>query len=409
MNPIRFQVNKKVEASLKEGHPWIFRNQCSSALDALPVGSFVRLVGPQNNFLAIGLYEPYAASAIRVVAFSDVDLSPDYFAHQIRKAFEKRKTSLKQAHTNAYRLLHGEADNFPGLNVDIYNGVAVVVPYLKSWVEHLKDTWPLVTEELGIKEMIFKAPHGGEIVRRCVGADVRRLEEGEKESLRTHESTNVRSYDMEPIWFSEQGHEYPCFPATGLKTGFFLDLRAIRLFLHEHIKPGMRVLNLFANDGVFSAIAAKKGADVFSVERHADSRAHARVLFDKWKLPFDDAHWLVGDVWDFLKEEKSQEFDLIIIDPPSLGSKKGQESVIERAWKKLHGQAARFLKADGALLSISCTDRIPRDKHIEWTKASVGANGRAPLQIRNEWNETFDHPAAPNLPERQYFRAFFFK
>jgi len=86
----RFQVNKRVEAALKKNHPWIFKNQCSTALGGLKIGSLVRLLGPTNNFLGIGIYEPLGAIAIRVFQWEDILIDEKYFFRKLLKAHNKR-------------------------------------------------------------------------------------------------------------------------------------------------------------------------------------------------------------------------------------------------------------------------------------------------------------------------------
>src|SRR3989338_10784598 len=75
----RFQVNKRVESALKKQHRWIFRRQCSTALKALPLGALVRLVGTNNQFLGLGIYEPLSLTAIRVFSFEDITPDKDFF------------------------------------------------------------------------------------------------------------------------------------------------------------------------------------------------------------------------------------------------------------------------------------------------------------------------------------------
>jgi 23S rRNA G2069 N7-methylase RlmK/C1962 C5-methylase RlmI len=56
------------------------------------------------------------------------------------------------------------------------------------------------------------------------------------------------------------------------------------------------------------------------------------------------------------------------------------------------------------MVSISCTERITRDRQIAWTRESARKAGHD-LRLIAEPAPTFDHPAMPELPERNYFRA----
>ena len=393
MEPIRFQVNKRVEAALKKHHPWIYRNQCSSALQALPIGSLVRVVGTGNQFLGIGLYDPHSAIAIRIFSFEDVSLSEEFFLKKIHKAHHKRLSQLSSYKTNAYRLLHGEADGFPGVTMDVYGDKAVVVFYLKSWQDFLSPVLKVFAGEIGLKHVFTKPPKGDS-------------SSGTLHNLLTASDEAIE----EPLWFIENDCDLPCYPVSGLKTGFFLDLREVRRTLPDYIPDQGRVLNLFANDGALSAIALSCGAkQVTSVERHDVGATHARELFARWELKFSAKDWIMGDAWEFLENTPGKtDCDLIILDPPSLASKKDQHHNLKQAWEFLHNKALQHLKPGGHLVSISCTERLSRDEQIQWT-LSAGRLTKHTLTLVEELPITFDHPEIKPLPERNYFRAMVWK
>lgn len=391
--PIRFQVNKRVEAALKNHHPWIFRNQCSSALDAIPVGSLVKIYGTKNNFLGLGIFEPLSAVAIRVFSFQDFEPSPTFFLNKLRRAHEKRLPHIVECNTNAYRLLHGEADGFPGVTLDVYDKTGVVVFYLKSWRPFIENPLKNFAEEIGLKKLYVKTAHGNQDEPQ-----LENLLSGEKESV------------PEPVWFLEDGLVFPAYPVSGLKTGFFLDLREVRLVLPHLIKKGQTVLNLFAADGVFSAQALKAGASqVVSVERHDAGRAHFEALCKRWKIPFESRDWIEGDAWEYLeKTSPDKKFDVVIVDPPSLASKKDQLPTLKGTWSRLHTAALSQLAPDGILISISCTERLLAQDQIEWTKSAAKSMGLQ-LKLLKVLPPNFDHPEMKNLPERNYFHAVAWK
>lgn len=387
--PIRFQVNKRVEAALKNHHPWIYRNQCSSALDALPVGSLVKIFGTKNNFLGLGIHEPLSAVAIRVFSFQDFEPSPTFFLNKLRRAHEKRLPQILECNTNAYRLLHGEADGFPGVTLDVYGTTGVVVFYLKSWRHYLENPLKEFAKELGLEKLYVKAAHGEQS-----DPQMENILSGEREIV------------SEPVWFLEDGLDFPAYPVSGLKTGFFLDLREVRLVLPHLIKKGQTVLNLFAADGVFSAQALKAGASqVVSVERHDTGKAHFNELCKRWKIPFESRDWIEGDVWEYLGQASAdKKFDVVIVDPPSLASKKDQLPALKGTWSRLHAATLSRLAPNGTLISISCTERLATQDQIEWTKSAAKSQGLE-LKLLKILPPNFDHPEMKNLPERNYFRA----
>ncbi|EKD50139.1 MAG: Methyltransferase, partial [uncultured bacterium] len=225
--PIRFQVNKRVALALKKRHPWIYRGQCSSALDAIPVGSLVKLFGPTNEFLGIGLYEPYSAIAIRVLSFDHTELPVDHFDKILKKAWAKRQNKISKFKTNAFRWVHGEADGLPGLTIDVYGHTAIAVFHLETLRPLMAEALWRIAKEFDLEKLYLRP--------RKVPAEHKQL---------VNLLTGIEEIVKEPLWFDEQDWSLPCFPLTGQKTGYYLDLRELRTILARFVKPDQSVLNL---------------------------------------------------------------------------------------------------------------------------------------------------------------------
>jgi 23S rRNA (cytosine1962-C5)-methyltransferase len=60
-----------------------------------------------------------------MVAFGKID-PMESIKKSLLEAYKLRSTILDFAHTNAYRLVNGEADGLPGLIIDMYADVAVL-------------------------------------------------------------------------------------------------------------------------------------------------------------------------------------------------------------------------------------------------------------------------------------------
>src|SRR5215470_12539895 len=67
MKTRRYQLRKEAVAIIERGHPWIFREQMSSAASALEDGDALRLFDGQNRVVGYGLFESEGAIAIRVL------------------------------------------------------------------------------------------------------------------------------------------------------------------------------------------------------------------------------------------------------------------------------------------------------------------------------------------------------
>src|SRR5262245_26036755 len=88
--PPRYQLNKHTLAVLESGHPWIFRDQLSSAAGALGDGQWLRLVDGQNRVVGHGIHEAEGAIGIRVISRGEARPDAAFFAARIDAALARR-------------------------------------------------------------------------------------------------------------------------------------------------------------------------------------------------------------------------------------------------------------------------------------------------------------------------------
>lgn len=89
----------------------------------------MNLVSTTNTPLAIGIYSTTGLVAIRVIQFLP-SFSKEKIRENLISALQKRNELRKI--TNAYRILHGENDFFPGVTIDRLNTTWVVQIYSSS-------------------------------------------------------------------------------------------------------------------------------------------------------------------------------------------------------------------------------------------------------------------------------------
>jgi 23S rRNA (guanine2445-N2)-methyltransferase / 23S rRNA (guanine2069-N7)-methyltransferase len=135
-----------------------------------------------------------------------------------------------------------------------------------------------------------------------------------------------------------------------LDTGLFLDHREARRRVGT-AAHGKRVLNLFCYTGAFTAYAAKGGASwTVSVDLSATYLAWAERNLRLNALT-GDAHALVrADVFEWLRGSR-EEFDLIVLDPPTVSrSSRGKSFDIQSTHVELLRLALARLAPGGVLL-----------------------------------------------------------
>ena len=369
--PRRYQASKLIAGVVRKGHPWIHRNALSSAIEAVPPGSLVRIVDGQNQFIANAIYEPHGSIALRILPGGD-PLTPDVLLELLRALCEKKK-GLGEA----YRLINGEGDFFPGLACDVYGGVAVWQPYLAFWDPLLPLFAGEAAKQLGAATHLVKPPtQRGGATTLLAGAPVE-----------------------EPIRFSEDGLAFLAFPFTGQKTGFYLDLRGVRQHLPK-MTLGRRTLNLFSNNGAFTLIARRHGAtELLSVDSDPKARAQAKLLMEANGCALPDEEWITGDAFEVLHKlaADGRQFDLVIVDPPNMCTNKSSLAPALKGWEKLFRLGGALLSDTGVLLAINCSSFMGK-KECEDAVAGAG------LKARKNGGLPKDHTVRPGFPEGNYLK-----
>jgi 23S rRNA (cytosine1962-C5)-methyltransferase len=150
-----------------------------------------------------------------------------------------------------------------------------------------------------------------------------------------------------------------------LDTGLFLDHRMTRQMVREQT-VGKKVLNLFAYTGSFSVYAAAGGArEIVTVDLSktylswAGKNMQLNNYSDKEKYKYVQA-----DVKQFLKELPQNDFDLVIMDPPTFSNSKRMEDFldIQRDHAELINQCLDAMKQGGSLFFSTNFKKFILDK-----------------------------------------------
>src|SRR5262245_9231022 len=127
MKPRRYQLRKEAVAIIERGHPWIFREQMSSAASVFADGQWLRLVDGANRVVGYGIYEAEGAIAIRMLRLGTAAPDAAWLRAALQTALAKRADLAAQ--TTGLRLVHGESDGIPAVVVDRFGDTLVVSSY----------------------------------------------------------------------------------------------------------------------------------------------------------------------------------------------------------------------------------------------------------------------------------------
>ncbi len=287
--------------------------------------------------------------------------------------------------TNAFRLISGEADGFPDVIVDSYDGNLLV-----QWQAEMVEQ-----NGAGLIERLQAECQPRAIYTQLVTKQERtapRLVYGSELDRRTP----VRENDVTfLINFGE-----------GLATGVFLDQRENRRRLLAMPLRGKTVLNTFAYTCAFSVIAAKAGAVTTSVDLSKNYLEWGRENFRA--NGFDPAahEFVFGDAFDWLKRfaKRGQHWDVVILDPPTFSTtKRGRAFQAGRDYEELAALAVPLVATGGWLLCSTNQRTLAADEFETSIEKAAKRCGRSMGTPEFE-TVPFDFRVAPK--ERPYLKTF---
>jgi len=380
----RLILTSKGLSWFRKGHPWVFRNDLERIQDAAP-GSIVSLETGTGKFLAQGFYSDRSKIAFRLLSRSKQAIDANFWKNCTLKAFRYRQAVVEQ--TDAYRLIYGESDGVPSLIVDRY-AEHFVLQTLSQGTENLL---PIFTE------ILLELFQPSSIILRNDQA-VRELEglPPEKKIVFGECPQKVRVFEgkiqyLVDLW-------------SGQKTGAYLDQRESRLLAARFLRG--RVLDAFCYHGLFALHAARSASQVIGI----DSSPEAIELAGENAMlnGLANAEFRQENVFDFLKgeEEKGQQYDGIILDPPAFAKSKENISGATRGYKKLNLRALRLLTPGGVLITSSCSYNLSEAKFLEILRDCEKDSG-CTLRIMERRGQSADHPVLLSFPESFYLKCLF--
>lgn len=377
-----------LEAALRSGHPWIYRNHLGS-LD-LPHGAVVR--AEAGSAAAHAVYDGEGAIALRLFGERP---TPSVIRTRVVNALALRQRLPGEGH-DAYRLVYGEGDYLPGIVCDRYGRFAIMKAYAGSVEQFL----PQIAREVGSR-LKLKG-----VALRSGRSDDTQVDPQAPDSRRPGASLTALWGELPPpeLTVSENGLKFVADPWRGQKTGLFLDQRDNRQLVRR-FSEGRRVLNLFAYNGGFSVYALAGGASaVVSVDiaRPALEAAERNVAMN----PSAGEHSaLAADIFDALPRwaEQEQRYDMVVLDPPSLANNSAQRRRAQRAYMRLNRDALRLVQPGGLLVTSSCTAQVAPEQFKEAVAEAARAAG-VHVQVLAEQGHALDHPVPLAFPEGRYLK-----
>lgn len=381
-------LKKGKEESLNRFHPWIFSGAIHHMDDNIEEGELVNIFTASNEFIAVGHYQ-IGSIAIRVLTFSKVEISYDFWCDRLSSALKMRQNVgiADNNVNNTYRLVHGEGDYLPGLVIDCYGETAVMQAHSVGMHVCREEICRALIKVMGerIKHVYYKSettlPFKAEL--------------GQENGFMYGQTDNDIAI--------ENGLKFHVDWLRGQKTGFFVDQRENRNLL-EHYAKGKSVLNMFCYTGGFSVYAMRGQAKLV---HSVDSSAKAVELTNRniaLNFPDDLRHEaFCEDAFKYL-DNNDNKYDLIILDPPAFAKHRAALRNALKGYTRLNVKGLQRIKHGGILFTFSCSQVVSKE-HFRNAVFTAAAQAGRKVRILHQLHQPADHPINIYHPEGEYLKG----
>ena len=404
------KVGEHATKWIRAGHPWIFREALLRPLEGLAPGALVAVADADGNHLGHALYEPEGAVALRMVARElDFDWTPEVMLERVRAAKAHRDRYVEPSFAGACRLVHADADGFPGVAVDRYGEFLLIYKYAQAADAYLDALVPLLEQEFSPGGIYLQdrtrpiQPRDSGRGDSGTGESGTGDGEGPKRPPAAHLAGKLAPPEFE---VEEDGLRFIVDVTAPVSPGLFLDLREGRRLL-ERICKGRRVLNLFSFTGALALRAVRGGAaDVTNVDAAARSHARCRQNLSASGLDPEACEALTGDVFKHLERMRVRErvFDLVVVDPPPFSTVKGSTFSALDDWNHLTEAIAHVVAPGGEVLAVANAASLTEEEFLGAVGEGSLRAGRS-ARVIAECGLPPDFPVLAAFPEGKYLKV----
>lgn len=388
MNNHSVVLKKGKAISISRFHPWVFSGAIHSDIRKIKDGDLIDIFSYDNVFLGQGHFQSGGSISIRILSFSDSSIDRNFWIEKFKQAIQYRQTfNIPSAHTNAYRLIHGEGDGLPGLIIDIYNNIGVIQCH-----------------SIG---MYLSAQLIGDALTEALGATIDTIFLRAKDTLPKAFASGVEDRflmgSMRTTIISENGVLFNIDVISGQKTGFFLDQRDNRALVGK-FSQGKEILNCFCYTGGFSLLALQGGAhnvDSVDISQKAVDLMENNITLNK----FTGTHQgICVDVLQFLSNKDPKQYDVVIVDPPAFAKSLHKRHNAVQAYKRLNALALQKVKPGGLLFTFSCSQVVGTQLFYD-TIVAAGLESGKQIRVMQSLSQGADHPINLYHPEGHYLKG----
>jgi 23S rRNA (cytosine1962-C5)-methyltransferase len=380
----------------------IYRKRIDRCDPARP-GDLVAVYGPDQALLGYGLYHPRGEIAVRML-FAGPELPDESrWREKLAAAVALRRDLLHlDDSTNAYRLVHAEADGLPGLVVDRYGEVLSAEVFNLGMYQRAEAILAELAPLCGTRHTLVR-PSPQFLSQEGI------------------EPPELASPELpEQVTIQEHGTRFRVRFQGGHKTGFFCDQRENRKRLAE-LARGRSVLDLCCYTGGFSVQAKRLGeaAEVTGVDLDEEPLRLAR---ENANLNQVRVRFVQADAFLYMRDmlQQGRQYDVVVLDPPKLI--RGRAEIGEGTKKHfdLNRLAMRLVRPGGLMLSCTCSGLLSEEEFFRLLRAAslqagplvaeatadrAARHAGRRFQILARSGAAADHPVAAEASQSEYLKA----
>lgn len=370
-------INNEAVRKIQGGELWL---PDKSVIGRKPkLAGIVDLLDKRRQFVGHAFLSPHSRYYIRIFSKTRAKIDKEFWRHKIISAY-KRRHELEKI-TNAFRVVHSEADGIPSVVIDKYNDIWSIQITSEGSEGIKKQLKEIICEEFHPASVIYK---NDTEIRRKEGLSVE------------NEIAFGIKYKTEII---EGDNRFEVDVLSGQKTGAYLDYRSFRFAAREFAKE--KCLDAFCYQGWFSCQIAPFADYVVALDSSANAIETARrnAIINGHK----NIEFIKTDVFDYLSE-CSDKFNFIHLDPPSFAKGGGKIDAAIRGYVKLVNYALKLIEDRGTILISSCSHNVTEGVLEKVFLQCVKKSGLE-YKIIYRGIQDKDHPVLEGFPESLYLKA----
>ena len=115
--------------------------------------------------------------------------------------------------------------------------------------------------------------------------------------------------------------------------------------------------------------------------------------------------FLIQDCFELLEHfsGEGRQFDIVVLDPPSLARSRQSRHAAERAYVRLNRLALGCVRPGGLLASASCTSQVSPEAFRQALAEAARQASRGLLMLHDA-GHPLDHPVPAHFPEARYLK-----